>query len=197
VFQFSTKHIIRKTENMKIAQLIFAAAMAMLPCICSAENDKKPLTPKEYAELHNAISDEKDFAKWLPSVFQLAKDGDAYSMEHYKVLITQLDGCYYDQLHNALVEIEDRVKKEDTKAFTQLIEARLERAAYVDLRCDPLEMTLTPWTLKVLGEHLEQPGVKAELTRILSDYSPKDEKNEVDTTTRDRVRAYVKRLLEK
>lgn len=187
---------------MKIAQLIFGAAMAMLPCICSAENDKKPLTPKEYAEIHNVVSSAKN-PKWLESIELLAVCGDAFTLEHLKTVDMRMPGtemkdeCQVGELENTKKLIGDKLKMEDAKAFTQLVETRLERAAWVDLHCDKLEMTLTPWTLKYLREHLETPGVKAELTRIQSDYAPKNENNEVDVITRDRVRNYVTHILEK
>ncbi len=176
--------------------------MVILPCICSAESDKKPLTPKEYAELHNLVSSSSN-PKWSESMEVLAKVGDAFTLEHLKtadmrMLNTQLtDACQMYVLKETRSIIEDAIKKEDAKAFTELIETRLERAAWVDLHCDKLEMTLTPWTLKFLGEHLEAAGVKAELARIQSDYTPKDAKGTPDIFMRDRVRRYVQQILKK
>ena len=167
----------------------------MLSCICSAENDTNSLSPKEYSALHNLASNPKD-PKWADSMKHLAKAGDAFTLEHLKTVDMQkLDPIQAQILKETLSATADRVTKEDTKAFTRLIKIRLERAAWVDLNCDRLEMTLVPWTLKFLRQHLDAPGVDAELKRIQSDYVPKDEQKTLYSSMQERVRGYVGHLL--
>ena len=131
----------------------------------------------------------------------LAKTGDAFTLEHLKKADMKMSGmqltdpCRDYVLKATQSAIENTIKKEDSKIFTKLIEMRLERAAWADLNGNPLKVPLVPWTLKILHEHLEAPGVKAELQRIQSDYEPKDEKGAPDISTRDRVRDYTIQIL--
>ena len=60
----------------------------MLSCICAAAKDTNSLPPKEYSALHILASDPKD-PKWADSMRQLAKVGDAFTLEHLKTLDVQ------------------------------------------------------------------------------------------------------------
>ena len=147
--------------------------------------------------MHNLASNSKD-PKWADSMRHLAKVGDAFTSEHLKTVDMQkLDPIQAQILKKTLSATADRVTKEDAKEFTRLIEIRLERAAWVDLGCNSLEGTLVPWTLKFLRQHLDAPGVDAELKRIQSDYVPKDEQKTLYGPMQERVRRYVGQLLSK
>jgi hypothetical protein len=182
---------------MKKTQLILGTAIAMLTSICSAENNYSPLSPKEYAKLHNQVSHPKD-PDWAEAMKHLAKDGDAFTVEHLKTVKTEeLDPTQSKMMKETLTATADIVAKEDAKAFTKLIEIRLERAAIVDANCDPLEMTLVLWTHKIIRQHLDEPGVTAELKRIQSDYVPKDNEPTSYSSMQKRVRSYAGQLLSK
>jgi hypothetical protein len=185
---------------MKIIHLITGISILIVSSVYSAENSIPFIKPKEYAELHNQVSNSNNL-NWAKSMELLAKTGDAFTLEHLKTADMKMSGmqltdpCRDYVLKVTQSAIEDTIKKEDPKVFTKRIEMCLERAAWADLNGNPLKVSLVPWTLKILHEHLEAPGVKAELQRIQSYYEPKDEKSAPDISMRDRVRDYTIQIL--
>jgi uncharacterized protein YndB with AHSA1/START domain len=90
-----------------------------------------------------------------------------------------------------------RIAKQDEKNFRSRIVTYLERAAYVDLRCDPLEMTLVRWATKHVAAHLNSPGVAEELEKIKTSYVPASTDKTLFGSMQDRVRLYAAQILDK
>jgi hypothetical protein len=87
--------------------------------------------------------------------------------------------------------------KDDPRTFSKLILPRFERAAYADLGCSALEVTLVPWALKSVGDQKGAPGVRAELERIRSEYVPASNDKTLYSSMQTRVREYAAQLLTK
>jgi len=147
--------------------------------------------------LHLLASNPKN-PKWADAIRQLAAAGDGFTLQHLKPLdAPELDPAQQELLKQTRDAISQRVAKEDARTFTKLIEIRLERAAWADLGCNPLEGTLVPWTRQLIRQHLDTPGVVAELERIQTGYVSTSEPKTLYSSMQDRVRQYAKQLLVK
>jgi hypothetical protein len=119
-------------------------------------------------------------------------------LQHLKPLdAPELDPAQQELLKQTRDAISQRVAKEDARTFTKLIKIRLERAAWADLGCNPLEGTLVPWTRQLIRQHLDTPGVVAELERIQTGYVSAVEPKTLYSSMQVRVRQYAKQLLVK
>src|SRR5262249_45191630 len=88
-----------------------------------------------------------------------------------------------------------RVTQEDLKTFTRLIQLRLERAAWADLSCNPMEGALVPWTLRLIEQRTDQAEVIDRLRQIESHYVPAIELTTLFSTMRERVPSYARQIL--
>ncbi len=182
---------------MKTTQWISAIFIALFPMVCQAADDVTATTPQDYVTLHNLAYDIKS-TTWKDSMQRLSKVGDAFTLEYLKKLEAQKpQPDKAALLKDTLLAIQQRVAKEDRSAVVKLIEIRLERAAWADLRCDPLETTLVPWTIVFLQKSLNTPGVVVELERIQSHYEPSNKEKTPFGATQARVRAFAARILGK
>ena len=149
---------------------------------------------QDYITLHHQASKLRE-PGWADAMRKLATVGDRFTVEHLKALLLKNPGEADSALIKAVIEAaQKRVAAENDEAFVKSIQVRLERAASVDLVCDELEGTLVPWALKSIAENLKRPGVRAELTRIESEYvsMSKEKPRFGDPTVR--IKAYVRRI---
>jgi hypothetical protein len=180
-----------KTVN----RLCILAMLALVSRICCADDAPGSLHPKEYVELHDSAANPKD-AKWADSMRRLATVGDAFTVEHLKVLDGQkLDARQGGILKDTLAAVRERMAKEDLQTFTKLIQTRLERAGWADLMCDKLEGKIVPWTLKFIQSRADSPEVVAELKRIHEHYVPSTECKTWFSSMRERVPSYAAGIL--
>jgi len=119
-------------------------------------------------------------------------------VQHLEALDTKaLNTPQKEILKSALTALHQRAADEDDLTFSKSIQLRLERAAWADLSCNPLETKLVPWTLDTIRKRLSDPGVVEELKRIESHYVPSMELKTLFSSMRERVPAYAKRILAK
>jgi hypothetical protein len=182
-------------ETMKTMNAILIVMLVFMSCACRADDTLQSLPPKEYSHLHIVASKPKD-PEWAEAMGRLAKVGDAFTLEHLKLLDTEkLDPAEKEILKATLSATRERVAEEDLQTFTKLIQIRFERAAWADLGCNPLEGTLVPWTLGFIKKRVDRPEVMAELKRIESHYVPSVEMKTMFSTMGQRVPSYATRIL--
>ena len=170
-------------------------AMLLLACACRAEDAVALLNPKDYSDLHILALNPKD-PKWADSIHRLAKGGDGFTLERLRGLEGQkLAPNQAELLTAALSSIRKRVAQEDPQTFAKMIQLRLERAAWADLSCNPLEGTLVPWTLSLIQKQADKPEVTARLKQIESHYVQAVELTTLFSTMRERVPSYARRIL--
>ena len=180
---------------VKIGSIVILLLFVMC---CEAADESKPLAPNDYLKFHIQASNPQA-AEWPGAMAQLSKNGDAFTVWQFNSLSAskQLSSEQSKILKDALEVINQRVAKEDDKVFSARIVGILERAAWADLQCNPLEGTLVPWTAKYVQEHLKSPGVTAELERIKTGYVPAGSETALFGSIQDRVRQYAARILVK
>ena len=132
---------------------------------------------------------------WADAMRKLATVGDGFSAEHVKSLLLKNSGDADSALIKSVVEAtQKRAAAESDEAFVKAIQVRLERAAAVDMSCDQLEGTLVPWVLKSIAENIKRPGVRAELTRIESEYVSTSKAKPLFGDPNERIKSYAKRI---
>ena len=75
------------------------------------------------------------------------------------------------------------------------MQTRLERAAFADLMCHPLESQLPSWTLQKIRAQSSNPLVLKELERIRDSYVPSQSPETLFGSMQTRVRNYAQRIL--
>jgi len=174
----------------------FSAAILLLLCLTSQADDASHfLSPKEYSDLHILALNTKD-PQWAAAIDRLGKSGDGFTLEHLQTLDShKLAPRQADLLKATISTLGARVAKEDPSSFAKSIQMHLERAAWADLSCNPLETSLVPWTIATIKKHLDTPEVVAELKRIQSQYVPSVDMKTLFSTMRERVPSYANRIL--
>jgi hypothetical protein len=90
--------------------------------------------------------------------------------------------------------IRARLKDRSPARVAGALPRMLERAAWADLGCHPLEHTLVPWTLRAVRAGAEAPEVRAALEQVRDAYAtPHDDAHR---RIEARVRSYARRVIE-
>ena len=120
----------------------------------SASTDGTSCNPQLYAKLHISALNPDD-PEWMNSVARLAQVGDGYTMQLLnKIDADRLTAAQSELRERTIHQINKRVEREDTIALAVVLQSRLERAAYCDLSCNPLEGTLVRWTMNSIRPYL-------------------------------------------
>lgn len=162
----------------------------------------KPITPQVWARLHRTAL-QPGSPEWRASILKLQTVGDGFTLEHFKrIKIEKLNEDDRELLQSSLAMIDERVAREDEQTSAELVLPRLERAAYCDLTCNPLETVLVQWTLTKLRSQAHLTQVRAKLEEIGASYKPEIESDHSDVepdamfgAMSERVPLYVSRVL--
>jgi len=183
------------SEGLFMSKVIAVLACVLLSLTCLAE-EKEGLNPNAaysaYARLHEGLYDPAQ-PKWAPAMAKLAAEGDAFSVFFLEGLETK-DWKTTDVtvLKDTVAAIKTRLAKDDDKNLNTRVQMLLERAAFADLLCYSIEHRIVPWTSQLIIKNLAQPGVKAEVEKIKTAYTPADKD---DIATQERVRQYAEEIL--
>lgn len=172
--------------------------------IISDRPPAKAVSPQVWARLHR-IALQPGSPGWNDAIQALQTVGDGFTVEHLKrIKVEKLTKEGRDLLRSSVAAIEERVSHEDEQTSAELVLPRLERAAYCDLTCNPLETVLVQWTLTKLRSQAHLPQVRARLEEIGAHYQPDVNRGSSDAEPEqmfgamsDRVPLYVSRILDK
>jgi hypothetical protein len=169
------------------------AAVAVAPAAAAPASDESP--PEEYLRLHLALLSPSD-PTWPATMERLHAVGDGFTLVQLDIVAARdLDADQRVLVDNLRAAVHAREPAETAEALPARILPRLERAALADLKCDPLEVSLTPWVLASIQAHANDSRVRAELERIRDNYRPSTEVRTMFATLSDRVVAYATQLL--
>lgn len=155
-----------------------------------------PVDPKEYARLHNAALDPtRD--DWDAALADLAVAGDAFTLVHLeRVDRATLDATQSARLDATLAALTQRHPDDVPRLHTDDLVPLLERAAYTDLMCDPLERTLPPWARALVIAQLDDPALRAEVERLSAGHTPMFDTDTMFSSMSARVPLYARRILD-
>jgi len=169
---------------------------ADVPELAASAESGAIIPPAQYLALNGAAL--KPLGKdWSNAVLELAVAGDAFTLQQLRALDRkQLAPEAQTLLDGTLGTLAARTPADTAASVAAALPTRLERAAWADMHCDPLEHALVPWALGSVVPFASDPAVRAELERVRDHY----EFAGADTTAygpiTGRVRDYAKRLLE-
>ena len=154
-------------------------------------------TPERYAALHHAAADPAD-PGWDAALQQLEACGDGFTLDRLKAVDrARLSPTAQARLERALATIGARWNALDPDAFRAVMPVLLERAAWVDLQCDPLEATLPAWARRTIGMRLAEPGVREAVVSLRDGYASTEAEDHVGFgTLTERVRRYAAAILQ-
>ncbi|MBI3863180.1 MAG: hypothetical protein HY290_14915 [Planctomycetia bacterium] len=173
------------------------------PAVATADSFReKPISPQAWARLH-MVALQSGSPAWKETIEELQIVGDGFTVEHLKRVKTdKLTDEGRELLSSCLWTITERVNSEDEQTSAEMVLPRLERAAYCDLTCNPLETVLVQWTLSKLRSQVKLPHVRARLEQIARDYKPEPAASDSEQDAElmfgamsDRVPLYVSRIL--
>jgi len=160
------------------------------------QGQAETVAPAEWVALHLAAVSAPGSRNWQEAVLKLQQVGDGISVEYLRrIKVSQLKEDDQRILQETIAAIERRLKDEDDATAVALLQTRLERAAYADLTCNPLEGTLVPWTLKYVGARANHPPVRARLEQLRANYDPDETAETESSWMTARVQVYITRLL--
>lgn len=159
------------------------------------EDASGELTPEAYVHLHDAARDPAD-PGWSDAMTRLEGRGDRFTLS----LLDELEDAELAPDARATLErtraaIAGRAPEESAASVLATLRPRLERAAWADVQCDPLEDRLAAWTLASVLAQADDPAVRAALETLRTDYEPSVEVRTVFSSLSSRVRDYAERLL--
>ena len=152
--------------------------------------------PMVFAKLHKIALDPRHPA-WSVAISRLRELGNGFTLQHLKELNRKLlDDAGLKLLKEMETDINARVKSLDAKRLAAEVPQLFERAAWVDIGCDPLEGTLVSWTLEHVGEYRLTGEVNTVLVKIKKSYETNIPlgKDHV-APLQERVREYADELL--
>lgn len=120
------------------------------------------------------ISMNADHPAWSAAVSRLGDLDTGFALEAWKDVAptTERDRAFLDAQRQRIRERFAAQNEQDETEVALRVATMLERAAWADLSCDPLEVTIVPWTLERLREGLSSPDVRAGVEAAGSSYSP-------------------------
>ena len=144
--------------------------------------------PEPWLRLHG-IAAEPRHVGWSAAVSRLADLGDEFSVERLEALTAEvLDDAARKLRADTIKRIREQLTAETPADRAIRLVAMLERAAFADLRCSPLETTLVPSAIAVLRAHVAEPEVKGAIEGLRKDAGSKD-------ATRERLAEYAADIL--
>ncbi len=155
--------------------------------------------PRAWVRLHLPALD-PTHPHWRAALSRLAEVGDAFTVDYLAPLAPErLAPIDRELLEVAREQIAARLAQ-DTTSLAAGIEAQLERAAWADLTCAPIEMVLVRWTLDHIRPAAGDDEVHSILTDLASGYEPTESVGTSITLgfvggMQPRVRMYARRLL--
>ncbi len=168
------------------------AALAEPPQTEAAANE--PLDHARYAALHD-LALEPAREGWADALDELAVRGDAFTLVHFSRLDRQALGVVEaERLDRTLAALERR-RASSGEDFRRDLPRLLERAAWMDLMCDPLESTLPEWTRGEVAARLDEPGMREEVERLRDGFRPDGEDCVGFGSLSARVREYAAQIL--
>jgi len=195
------------TPALGVAAPAAAPAATPAPATTPAPESVAPATPTaapaviepaEYLRLHNLATTPRDPA-WAQALGELVAVGDAYTLLRLRSLdraaLTETQAATLDATIAAIAA--GPAARSDPPTAAE-IQARLERAAWADLRCDRCEQTLVPWATQSLADVADDPDVRATLERLRDSYEPAPgfEPDSPWGHLSDRVRSYAGQILQ-
>ena len=126
---------------------------------------------------------------WTAAVSRLGDLGAEFAAERLAAIDAgDLKEASRTLRDDSVRRIRARLAGEDSDAFAARVPSMLRTAAWADLRCDPLEGDLVPFTLARVGARAKEPPVRALLDALKSAPKTKDDVEE-------RVREYATTIL--
>jgi hypothetical protein len=169
-----------------------AVCLADAPASTSAAPD---INTFEYFRLHNVVARPAD-PEWTDAMDSLAVTGDAFTLVHLKSIDrAKLSPEQLSQLDGTLAAIAARTPEATAATLVPELGLRLERPAWADRRCDPLEGTIVPWVGESVVPFAGAPGVRAELERLRDGYESPEADARMQTLITERVRFFATNLL--
>jgi len=152
--------------------------------------------PEVYVRLH-VLAWNVDHPGWSVVMERLAELGDRFTIQRLSNLGFELDETRAT-IHRQTVA---RIRAElSTREGAGQVQALLERAAWADLQCHPLETELVRWTQETITAWTENESAVQVLMRLQRDYEPTPDVlspmlGGIGDNYARRVRAYALRLL--
>ena len=163
--------------------------------------------PMVYAKLHHLAADPRHPA-WSAAVSRLGDVGDGFTEGYFDTLPdltpeqSKLVRDSSDRIAAREAEIASAVARNDDnarQAARRVIVERLRRAAWVDLRSDPLRKTLLRWAIDTTrAEVKSNPAMRVQMEGIATPGSPASaakDAGEDEAAIRAKVREYAPRIL--
>jgi hypothetical protein len=123
-----------------------------------------------------AIAEDPAHPAWRAAVARLGDLDEGFAPVHLADLGARLagtgDGAF---LARELDRVRRRFASNAVDTRLRRLRPLLERAAWADLNCAPIERTLVPWTLGTLTSWSAEPEVHAALARLRDGYAPRPE----------------------
>ncbi len=152
-----------------------------------------------YVELHD-IALAPDHPAWKAALARLGELGDGFTLAR----LASLDGAgltgeergHLEAQRERIVERERALESSITTS-TDRVRELLERAAWADLRCHPLEGELREWSLATVRRWSAIPEVRAALQELAQGYEPDPwlDPGSPYGGMRERVRDYARGLI--
>lgn len=149
--------------------------------------------PKEALRLFNLVKD-PTAEGWAAAVALLGDQGGPFARQHLTDLRAAAEGEAAAAYDAALARLDERLAA-DVRPSAAAVVPLLERAAYADLMCDPMEDGLPAWTFAYLGAHRDDPDLRAELERVAEGYAPTYQLETLFSTMDERVPEYARKVL--
>jgi hypothetical protein len=190
-----------KTASAKLSQTseqgeIPPGPAAESPTALAEPLQSEAVAPPEWLQLHLTSIRVPGSPDWRNALITLKEVGDGISVEYLRKLdSSKLADDNRRALEDTIAVIQMRMEHEDDATTVALLQTRLERAAYADLMCHPMEGTLVPWTLKFISARAGHPQVRAKLMQLRSNYAPAANTETAFSSMTERVPDYITRLL--
>jgi len=150
---------------------------------------------ERYAALHH-LALQPTAPGWADALDELATRGDGFTLVHLGgIEPASLTPDQRERLARTVAGLERRRNTATQAEFVRELPLLLERAAWVDLMCDPLESALPAWTRATAAARIGEPGVRDALERLRDGFQPTGEDHVGFGSLRERVRSYVSEIL--
>jgi hypothetical protein len=131
------------------------------------------------------------------AVSRLADLDDGFALELWKDLDAAPAGATAPAfLAGERKRLAERLAARDPENVAQSVPRMLELAAHVDICCNPLEVTLVPWTLETIRRLAHTRHARAVLDELAKDpATPEAAEKTLSEHRAERVRTYARELL--
>ena len=160
----------------------------------SGATSAQPLRHDAWLALHRLARQPRD-PGWDAALDSLATHGDGFTLTILEGLDrATLAPATRERLDRTEKAVSERLAKVDDARFAERLPLMLERSAWADLLCDPLETPLRTWTKETVAARLDSPAVRAELQRIEREYTASGPDEVGFGTLTERVRRYAREI---